>query len=329
MNIIVTGGAGFIGSHLVERLHRDNNIKKIIILDNFEDGSYKNIRHLQSIKKIKSIKKDVTRIKKNDKVFKKIDLVIHLAAIADVVPSIESPKDYCETNVIGTMNILEAMRYNKIKKIIYSASSSCYGIPTKYPTNEKAKIDPKYPYAFSKYVGELFIQHWSKVYNINYISLRLFNVYGTRSRTTGAYGAVMGVFLKQKIEGRPLTLVGSGKQSRDFIYVSDVCDAFIKSIYTSQKNLILNIGNSRPIKIIDLVKTLKSKYVKVPNRPGEPFKTYADIKLAKKKINWKPKIQFNVGIKKLLDNLDYWKKAPLWTPLKIKLTTKLWFKYLK
>ena len=139
----------------------------------------------------------------------------------------------------------------------------------------------------------------------------------------------MGVFLKQKIEGRPLTLVGSGKQSRDFIYVSDVCDAFIKSIYTSQKNLILNIGNSRPIKIIDLVKTLKSKYVKVPNRPGEPFKTYADIKLAKKKINWKPKIQFNVGIKKLLDNLDYWKKAPLWTPLKIKLTTKLWFKYLK
>ena len=329
MNVIVTGGAGFIGSHLVEKLILGKKIKKIIILDNFEDGSDKNIRHIRNNKKIFIKNKDINEISEKDKIFKKIDVVIHLAAIADIVPSINNPKSYCQTNVIGTMNILEAMRANKIKKIIYSASSSCYGIPSKYPTNEKDKIDTRYPYAFSKYIGELFIKHWSKIYKINFISLRLFNVYGTRSRTTGAYGAVMGVFLKQKLSNKPLTVVGSGNQSRDFIYVTDVCDAIIKSIYTKKKNLVLNIGNSKPKKIIDLVKLLSNKYIKIPNRPGEPKITHANINLAKKNLNWKPKIDFKEGVSKLLKNIDYWNEAPLWTPKTIKKSTKLWFKYLK
>ncbi len=329
MNLIVTGGAGFIGSHLVEKLTLEKKVKKIIILDNFEDGSYKNIKDIKNNKKVFIKRKDINKIKTNDKIFRKVNTVIHLAAIADVVPSIENPKEYCQTNIMGTMNILEAMRANKIKRIIYSASSSCYGIPSKYPTDEKTKIDTKYPYAFSKHIGELFIKHWSKIYNINYISLRLFNVYGTRSRTTGAYGAVMGVFLKQKLSNKPLTLVGSGNQSRDFIYVTDVCDAIIKSIYTKKKNLVLNIGNSKPKKIIDLVKILSNKYIKIPNRPGEPKITHANINLAKKKLKWKPKIEFKIGMNKLLNNINYWKEAPLWTPQKIKYSTKLWFKYLK
>ena len=156
-----------------------------------------------------------------DEEFKGQYYVFHLAALADIVPSIQSPKKYFESNVTGTLNVLEASRKGKIKKILYSASSSCYGIPTRYPTSENQKIDPKYPYALTKKIGEDLIKHWSKLYNIPFISLRLFNVYGTRSRTSGTYGAMFGVFLAQKIANKPFTIVGSGSQTRDFTYVSD------------------------------------------------------------------------------------------------------------
>ena len=198
MRVIVTGGAGFIGSHLVDKLLEDKKIKKVIILDILTSGK-RNISHLLKNKKLIVYKKDVRKIEPNDKLFKNVDCVFHLAAIADIVPSIVNPREYYETNVNGTLNVLEAMRYNKIKKIVYAASSSCYGIPKNFPTKENDKIDLQFPYSLTKYSGEQLIIHWSKVYKIHFISLRLFNVYGLRSRTTGAYGAVMGVFLKQKL----------------------------------------------------------------------------------------------------------------------------------
>ena len=327
--VIVTGGAGFIGSHLVESLIKEDDISKIIIIDNFKDGNSKNIYSFKKNLKIKIVKKDINTIKNNDKSFKNIYCVFHLAAIADIVPSIIKPLEYCYTNIIGTIKILEAMRYNKINKIIFSASSSCYGIPKKYPTDELAKIDPQYPYAFSKYIGEQAIIHWSKIYKINYISLRLFNVYGTRSRTTGAYGAVMGVFLKQKLLNKPLTIVGSGLQKRDFVNVKDVCNSFIKAFKSKKCNKIYNIGSSEPKSILELTKLLNSKITYIPKRPGEPFKTYANINKAKKQLNWKPKITFANGIKELLINISYWKNAPLWNKSKFKKSTKEWFKYLK
>ena len=327
--VIVTGGAGFIGSHLVESLIKEKEISKIIIIDNFKDGNLKNINSFKNNYKIKIVRKDINFIKNNDKNFKNIDCVFHLAAIADIVPSIIKPLDYCYTNIVGTIKILEAMRYYKINKIIFSASSSCYGIPKKYPTDELTKIDLQYPYAFSKYLGEQAIIHWSKIYKINYISLRLFNVYGTRSRTTGAYGAVMGVFLKQKISKKPLTIVGSGLQRRDFVNVRDVCSAFIKAFKTKKNNKIYNIGSSKPKSILELAKLLKSKFVYVPKRPGEPFKTYANIKKIKKDLNWKPQVSFVDGVQELLNNISYWNKAPLWNKSKIKKATKDWFRYLK
>ena len=173
--------------------------------------------------------------------------------MSDVVPSITDPKNYLETNIIGTMNVLEAMRKNKVKRIIYAASSSCYGIPKRYPTNENEKINPKYPYAFSKNVGEQLISHWSNVYNIEYISLRLFNVYGTRSRTHGAYGAALGVFLKQKLSGKPFTIVGDGNQKRDFINVKDISEVFYKSFVTKKKNKIYNVGSGKTLSVNKLV----------------------------------------------------------------------------
>lgn len=329
MKVIITGGAGFIGSHLCDLLITKKKIKKIIVIDDLKDGSKKNLRLALKSKKISLHRFDILDKKKILPLFKKAQCVIHLAALSDIVPSITEPEKYLLTNIVGTMNVLESMRYQSVKKIIYAASSSCYGIPKKYPTIESDKIDTRYPYAFSKNVGEQLIQHWSAVYKIKYISLRLFNVYGTRSRTHGAYGAAMGVFLKQKISNKPFTIVGDGNQKRDFVNVADVCDAFYKSIITKNKNFIINIGFGKPFSINYLTKLLKGSKVFVPKRPGEPIITHADIRNAKKYINWKPKITLKEGVSKVLENIDYWKNSPLWTPKKIAKATSNWFKYLK
>ena len=328
MKVLVTGGAGFIGSHLVELLVKKKDISKIVVIDNLQDGSKKNLNHLLKFKKLVLKKIDIKNRRKLSLIFKNVKCVFHLAAMSDIVPSITDPRNYLETNIIGTMNILEAMRKNDVKKIIYAASSSCYGIPNKYPTHEKDKINPKYPYAFSKNIGEQLIQHWSKVYNIKYISLRLFNVYGTRSRTHGAYGAALGVFLKQKLSKKPFTIVGDGSQKRDFINVKDVAEAFYKSFVSKKNNKIYNVGTGKPISVNKLVELLKGKKIFVPKRPGEPFKTHANINLIKKELNWKPKISLKDGINEVLSNIDYWQNAPLWNKRKIQVATKDWFKYL-
>ena len=329
MKVIVTGGAGFIGSHLVELLSKKRKIKKIIILDHLQDGSLKNIKNILKSKKVILKKVDIRKNEKILRLFNNIDCVFHLAAMSDIVPSITDPKNYLETNIMGTMNILEAMRKNKVNKIIYAASSSCYGIPKKYPTKENEMINPKYPYAFSKNIGEQMIKHWSNVYNLNYISLRLFNVYGTRSRTHGAYGAALGVFLKQKLSKHPFTIVGNGEQKRDFVNVKDVAEAFYKALKSNKKNKTYNVGSGSPISVNKLVSLLEGKKVFIPKRPGEPDITHANVDLIKNELKWKPKISIQDGIKEVLANINYWKKSPLWTRNKIKKATKNWFKYLK
>jgi len=321
---IITGGAGFIGSHLAEALVKKN--KKVVVLDNLSTGRLDNIKKFRN--KLKFIKCDISKKGKWINEFKGKCYIFHLAALADIVPSIQKPEKYFESNVKGTLNILEACRNVKVLKFLYSASSSCYGIPKKYPTKETEKIRPAYPYALTKKLGEDLIVHWSKVYKIPFISLRLFNVYGTRSRTSGTYGAMFGVFLAQKLSNKPFTIVGSGLQTRDFTYVSDVVDAFLKSSKSKLSNKILNVGSGRTISVQEIVKLLGGNKVYIKKRPGEPKCTFADIAQIKKKLNWKPKIKIDKGIRILLDNLDYWKKAPVWTPKKINKATKVWFKYL-
>ncbi len=325
MKYIVTGGAGFIGSHLVEELHK-NKKNKIIVIDNLSNGRLQNI---SKFKRIKFIKTDLAKNKKWEKYLKDVDCVFHLAALSDIIPSIENPKDYFDSNVVGSLNLMEACRKYKIKKLVYSASSSSYGIPKKFPTNESEKIVPLYPYAFTKFLGEQVCLHWGRIYKIDVISLRLFNVYGTRSRTNGNYGAMFGTFLSQKLNNKPYTIVGDGKQSRDFTYVSDVVNAFILASKSKFKNEIFNVGSGKHVKIEEIVKILKGSIVRVPKRPGEPDITFADITKIKKYLKWKPKINIKEGIGYLLKDLKYWKKAPLWTPIKIKNATKIWFKYLK
>lgn len=310
-------------------INKKRNVDKIIVIDHLQDGTKKNLKNVLKLKKIILFKYDIRNKKKILPLFKGVDVVIHLAALSDIVPSIADPENYLSTNIVGTMNVLESMRFYNVKKIIYAASSSCYGIPKKYPTKENELIDTRYPYAFSKNIGEQLIQHWSKVYNINYISLRLFNVYGTRSRTHGAYGAALGIFLRQKISGKAYTVVGDGNQKRDFVYVSDVCNAFFQSIISKKKNLILNIGYGKPHSVNYLTKLLGGPKIFIPKRPSEPDITHADIKRAIKFIKWRPKITLEEGIDIVVKNINYWKKAPLWTPKKISKATRNWFKYLK
>ena len=322
---IITGGAGFIGSHLVEHLLKKKN--KVTVLDNLSTGRLENIKKF--IKKIKFIKCDISKKGKWINEFEDNCVVFHLAALADIVPSIQDPKKYFESNVKGTFNVLEACRDLRISKFVYSASSSCYGIPKSYPTKESENINTIYPYALTKKIGEDLVVHWSKIYKIPFISLRLFNVYGTRSRTSSTYGAMFGVFLAQKLSGKPFTVVGSGKQTRDFTYVTDVIQAFMKASKSNLKKEILNVGSGETISILKIIKLLDGNKVHIKKRPGEPDCTYADISKIKRKLKWKPKIKIQKGIKILLDNINYWKKAPIWTPKKINKATKLWFKYLK
>ncbi len=328
MKVIVTGGAGFIGSHLVDTLNKNKKVKKIIIIDHLNGGSKKNLAEALKSKKTKLVKENICNLNKIQNHFHGVKIVFHLAAIADIVPSINKPLEYINNNFNGTLNILEAMKIHKVKKIIFAASASCYGKPKQIPTKETNQIETHYPYSFSKYIAEQAVIHWSKIYRLEFISLRLFNVYGLRSRTTGAYGAVMGVFLKQKLMKKPFTVVGDGKQTRDFINVRDVVQAFEAAAFSKKKNKIYNVGTGNPTSINYLVKLLDGKSIKLPKRPGEPDRSQANIKKIKKDLKWKPKISFEEGVKELLKNIYFWKTAPLWDKTKIKKATSEWFKYL-
>ena len=328
MKIIVTGGAGFIGSNLVDRLVFEKN--EVIVVDNLSTGQIKNLS--QSIGKIKFYNIDISlekNIVKLEKIFNNIDWVFHLAGLADIVPSIEDPDEYIKANVNGTLNILLAAKKNKIKKLIYAASASCYGANPSYPTDEKNEITTEYPYALSKNLGERLVLHWEKIYKLKSVSLRLFNVYGPRSRTTGAYGAVFGVFLAQKYNNKPLTIVGDGKQTRDFIHVYDVVRALILAAKKSKTGKIYNLGSGIETSVNFIASIIGGKKIFIEKRPGEPSRSLANIKRIKKDLKWNPKISVKIGVSMLMDKIEDWKEAPIWTPKKIKKATKLWFKYLK
>lgn len=326
--VIVTGGSGFIGSHLVDKLV--NKGIKVLVIDNLSSGNFKNLSKQK--KKIRFKKVDIANYISLKKIFEKnkIDCIFHLAGKADIVPSINNPKLYFDTNVTGTLNLLTLAKQYKVKKFIYTASSTCYGIPEKFPTTETHKLSPMYPYALTKKLGEDLVIHFGKIYKFSAISLRLFNVYGTRSRTAGTYGAVLGVFLAQKIKNYPLTIVGDGNQTRDFTYVTDVVDA-IYTVFKSNKKIvdIFNVGSGKTVSVITLAKKISDKFIHIPKRPGEPDCTFADIKKIKKQFGWKPKIKIDKGINIVLKNIDYWKNASLWTKNSIAKATVDWFKYLK
>ena len=326
MKALITGGAGFIGSHLADLLIKLNF--EVIVIDNLSIGRSENISHLVKDSKFTFEQVDICNFNLIESIFKDVDWVFHLAALADIVPSIENPTEYYKSNVNGTFNVLQACRNYKVKKIIYAGSSSCYGIPDEYPTKENAVIGPQYPYALTKNIGEQLVMHWCKLYNLPAISLRFFNVYGPRARTSGTYGAVFGVFLAQKLAKKPYTVVGDGNQTRDFTFVSDAVNALVTAAKSDLSGEMINIGSNNTYSINRLVELLGGDITYIPERPGEPDCTWADISKANQLLNWKPKVSFETGVEALLSNIDYWADAPIWDKNSIAKATEKWFEYL-
>jgi len=253
---------------------------------------------------------------------------VHVAALADIVPSIKQPLEYYRSNVTGTVNVLEASRRAEVARFVYSASGSCYGVPDVFPTPETAPIRPEYTYALTKYVGEECVMHWGKVYDLPVVSLRLANVYGPRSRTSGTYGAVFGVFLAQKLHNQPFSVVGDGTQTRDFVYVTDAIRALVMAAESGLQNEVFNVGSGGTYSINRLVELLGGDVVYVPKRPGEPDCTHVDISKIRRLVGWEPEVSFDDGVREMLRNIEYWRDAPVWTPDRIEEATKEWFTYL-
>ena len=326
MKAIVTGGAGFIGSHLTDRLLANGH--DVLVLDSLTSGRSSNLDAHRDNPRLSLHKVDVAEYASIEGHFAGVDWVFHLAAIADVVPSIQEPLRYHRTNVDGTAAVLEASRQAGVKRFVYAASSSCYGLADQFPTPETAPIRTMYPYALTKYVGEQYVFHWESVYQLPCVSLRFFNVYGPRSRTTGAYGAVFGVFLAQKLAGKPFTVVGDGEQTRDFVFVTDVADCLVRAAQSPVSGRVFNVASGAPKSVNYLAGLLGGEVVHLPKRPGEPDQTFADITQAKTVLGWEPKVGFEEGVAIMLENIQSWNDAPVWDQDSISHVTQDWFKYL-
>jgi UDP-glucose 4-epimerase len=322
---VVTGGAGFIGSHMVDCLLGRGMVVRVI--DNLTGGRESNLAHHAGNADLSLERADIRALAPDVALFKDARYVFHFAGIGDIVPSIERPIEYMDTNIQGTVRVLECARHAGVAKLVYAASSSCYGLAAT-PTREDHPIAPQYPYALSKYLGEQAVFHWHKVYRLPVNAIRIFNAYGTRVRTTGVYGAVFGVFLKQKLAGKPFTVVGDGTQRRDFLYASDVAAAFLAAAETDKTGEIWNLGAGKPQSVNRLVELIGGPVVYIPKRPGEPDVTWADIGKITRDLGWEAKVSFEEGVARLMAEIDKWRDAPLWDPASIQQATKSWFEAL-
>src|SRR5579864_9298732 len=322
---VVTGGAGFIGSHMVDCLLARGF--RVRVIDNLSGGRESNLSHHAANPDLSFERGDIREIQPQSALFRGTHHVFHFAGIGDIVPSIERPIDYMDANVQGTVRVLEAARAAGIKKFVYAASSSCYGLAAT-PTREDHPIAPQYPYALSKYQGEQAALHWHRVYGLPVNSIRIFNAYGIRVRTTGAYGAVFGVFFKQKLAGKPFTVVGDGTLRRDFLYASDVAEAFLRAAETPLEGQIWNLGAGNPQTVNRLVELIGGPITHIPKRPGEPDVTWADITRIKNDLGWAPQVSFEEGVARMMAEIEKWRDAPLWDPESIARATRAWFDYL-
>ncbi len=322
---VVTGGAGFIGSHMVDLLLARGY--RVRVIDNLAGGREANLAHHSNESRLSFERMDIRRLSPGEQSFQDVELVFHFAGIGDIVPSIERPSEYMDVNVQGTVNVLECARAANTKKFVYAASSSCYGLAA-IPTCEDHPIAPQHPYALSKYLGEQAVLHWHNVYRLPANSIRIFNAYGPRVRTTGAYGAVFGVFFKQKLAGKPFTVIGDGQQRRDFVYVTDVAKAFLRAGETRFAGHVWNLGAGNPQTVNRLVELLGGPVVHIPKRPGEPDCTWADVGKIQSELGWKPIVAFDQGVRRMMEDIELWRDAPLWEPQSIARASEMWFRYL-
>jgi UDP-glucose 4-epimerase len=300
----------------------------VTVIDNLSRGRLDNLAQHRGDPRCQVHQVDATSLSAESEQFRGARYVFHFAGLGDIVPSIEHPLDYMHANVDGTLAVLEAARHAGVDKLVYAASSSCYGASPPVPTSESAPIKPEYPYALSKYLGEMAVLHWADVYRLPCVSIRIFNAYGPRVRTTGVYGAVFGVFLAQKLKGKPLTVVGDGTQSRDFVYVTDVARAFLAAAESDVSGEVFNLGAGNPQSVNRLVELIGGAVTHVPKRPGEPDCTWADIRKIRERLGWQPRVHFDQGVAAMLRDIDRWEDAPVWDPTSIAAATRTWFEFM-
>lgn len=293
MKYVVTGGAGFIGSTLVDTVLKEDPDPSVIILDDFSTGSPDNIPHSFNVK---TLNVDISTLTDKNNSTNKIktevegaDYMLHFAAKARVQPSIDHPIEFNDTNVNGTLNLLEICRDVGIKRFVLSSSSSIYGDTEVFPTPETAPIQPLSPYGLQKLIGEQYCQLYSTIHDLETVCLRYFNVYGDKMPTSGAYCLVMGIFTQLKRLGKPLTIYGDGKQRRDFTSVADVVRANLLSCTSDKvgKGEIINIGNGDNKSVQDIADIFGGPFDYKPKRL-EPFKTLANNTKARELLGWEP-----------------------------------------
>lgn len=295
--VLVTGGAGFIGSNLVDRLTTDGH--EVVVIDN--ESSDVNERFYWN-STAKNLKLDIRNFESIFKHFKNIDFVFHLAAQSRIQPSILEPLKTLETNIIGTANVLEASRISNVKRVIYSTTSSYYGLRNTVPNVETQPEDCLNPYSLAKVTGDKLCKIYSQLYGIETISLRYFCVYGPREPLKGEYAPVIGLFLRQYHENRPLTVVGDGSQIRDFTHVQDVVDANTLMINANlvQSGEVYNVGSGKSYSILDIAKSISSDITYLPARPAEAKESMANIDKIRQDYGWQPKMDL---LKYIADSL--------------------------
>jgi UDP-glucose 4-epimerase len=295
MKIIVTGGCGFIGSHIVDKLCDLGYTVQVI-----DDLSASENEKFYFNKKATYHKISICDKEMIEPIFENCDFVFHLAAESRIQPAIQNPIRAYQVNVMGTLNIAELSKKYGVKRVIYSSTSSVYGLTNNLPTFENQNYDCLNPYSHSKLLGEEILRYYTKVNNLDSIIFRYFNVFGERSPIKGQYAPVVGIFLNQEKNKLPLTVVGDGLRKRDFVHVYDIVDANIAAMNHKQNLLseTINVGRGRNISIIDLAKMISNNIVYIPDRIGEAENTLADISKLKSVLNFEPKID----IKKWIDD---------------------------
>jgi len=294
MKYLITGGAGFIGSNLIDELILRGH--EVRVIDNFDTGLRANL-HPQA----EFFEADICDAEKTKPLFNGLDGVFHVAAMARVQRSIENPRQTHETNILGTLNVLLAARDSGVKRVVYSASASAYGDQEVLPLREDMPTKPLNPYGLQKFVGEEYCKLFSSLYSLETVSLRYFNVYGPKMLLDGPYATVIGIFIRERKGGRPLTIFGKGEQTRDFTHVRDVLRANILAMESASvgQGEIINIGGGNNISVNQIASMIGGNTVYLPAQPGEILHSRADITKAKNLLGWEPTVRFEEGLREL------------------------------